>query len=205
MNNSNSTETDDDFDLKTEFFKYFFFWKYFLVTVLFSLSCAYLINRYTPKVYDTTAQIQILDKKQSSMEMPSAEDLFSNSKINLENEIEILKSTSILKKVIKNLDLNIYIEGIGDVMSSQKLSYPFKFTSKINTDSLKTKMSFNLILEENGLLVTNIDNGKEYVFAEFSTTGVKHDLPFEITNIIKERWLDNSYNMFFIILNSKLF
>ncbi len=48
-------------------------------------------------------------------------------------------------------------------------------------------MSFNLMLEENGLLVTNIDDGKEYVFTEFSTIGVKHDLPFEITNIINER------------------
>ena len=145
MSNSNFQETDDEFDLKKEFFKYFFFWKYFLVSILFFLFCAYLFNRYTPKVYDTTAKIQILDKKQSSMEMPSAEDLFSNSKINLENEIEILKSSPILENVIRNLDLNIYIEGVGDIMSSQTLSYPFKFTSKINSDSLKNKMSFNFI------------------------------------------------------------
>jgi len=150
MSNSNFQEIDDEFDLKKVFFKYLFFWKYFLVSVLFSLSCAYLINKYTPKVYDTTAQIQILDKKQSSIEMPSAEDLFSNSKINLENEIEILKSAPILETVIRNLDLNIYIEGIGDIMSSQILSYPFKFTSKIKPDSLKIKMSFNFIIEENG-------------------------------------------------------
>ena len=198
MNNSDFQQNVDEFDLKKEFFKYFFFWKYFLVSILFFLFCAYIFNRYTPKVYDTTAKIQILDKKQSSMEMPSAEDLFSNSKINLENEIEIIKSSPILERVIKNLDLNIYFEGVGDIMSSQTLSYPFKFTSKINTDSLKNKMSFNFKLEENGLLVTNIANGKEYVFTEFSTTGVTHDLPFEITDIIKEKLFDNSYNIFFI-------
>ncbi len=71
--------------------------------------------------------------------MPSAEDLFSNSKINLENEIEILKSSPILERVIKNLDLNIYFEGVGDIMSSQILSYPFKFTSKINLIVSKIK------------------------------------------------------------------
>jgi len=198
MSNSNFQETDDEFDLKKEFFKYFFFWKYFVVSILFFLFCAYIFNRYTAKVYDTTAKVQILDKKQSSMEMPSAEDLFSNSKINLENEIEILKSSPILERVIKNLDLNSYFEEVGDVMSSQILSYPFTFTSKIKPDSLKNKMSFNLMLEENGLLVTNIDDGKEYVFKEFSTIGVDHDLPFEITNIIEERWVDNDYNIFFI-------
>ena len=151
MSDSNFQEIDDEFDFKKEIFKYFFFWKYFLVSILFFLFCAYVFNRYTPKIYDTTAKIQILDKKQSSIEMPSVEDLFSNSQINLENEIEILKSSSILKKVIQNLNLNIYIKGNGDIMSSQILSYPFKITSKINTDSLKIKMSFNVILEENGL------------------------------------------------------
>jgi uncharacterized protein involved in exopolysaccharide biosynthesis len=54
-------------------------------------------NRYTPKVFFYNAKIQILDKKQNNLEMPSAEDLFSNSKINLENEIEIIKSSSILR------------------------------------------------------------------------------------------------------------
>ena len=202
MSNSNFQETDDELDLKKEFFKYFFFWKYFLVSILFCFSCAYIFNRYTAKVYDTTAKIQILDKKQSSMEMPSAEDLFSNSKINLENEIEVLKSSPILERVIKNLDLNIYFEGVGDIMSSQILSYPFKFTSKINPDSLKIKMSFNVLLEENNLLITNIEDGKEYVFKKFSTSGVTHDLPFEITDIIKERFLDNSYNILFIPTSS---
>ena len=202
MSNSNFQETDDEFDLKKEFFKYFFFWKYFIVSILFFLFTAFIYYRYTPKVYDTTAKIQILDKKQSSMEMPSAEDLFSNSKINLENEIEVLKSSPILERVIKNLDLNIYFEGVGDIMSSQILSYPFKFTSKINPDSLKIKMSFNVLLEENNLLITNIEDGKEYVFKKFSTSGVTHDLPFEITDIIKERFLDNSYNILFIPTSS---
>ena len=75
---------------------------FFSFYIVFSL-CAYFFNRYTPKVYDTTAKIQILDKKQSSMEMPSAEDLFSNSKINLENEIEILKSSPILERLLEIL------------------------------------------------------------------------------------------------------
>ncbi|MDA9656063.1 polysaccharide biosynthesis tyrosine autokinase [Flavobacteriales bacterium] len=198
MNSSNFKEINNEIDLKKEFFKFFFFWKYFLFSILFFLFCAYIFNRYTPKVYDTAAKIQILDKKQSSMEMPSAEDLFSNSKINLENEIEILKSYSILERVIKNLDLNIYIEGVGNIMSSQILSYPFKFTSKIHTDSLKFKMSFNCMIKENGLLVTNIEDDKEYFFADFSTFGVKHDLPFEITDVLKKKYLDNSYNIFFV-------
>ena len=131
MNNSSSSFNDfqndeDSFDFIKEFFKYFFFWKYFLLSLTVFLFIGFLTNRYTPKVYSTTAKIQILDKKQNNLEMPSAEDLFSSSKINLENEIEIIKSSTILKEVIQNLNLNLFVEEVGDVMTSQILDYPFK-------------------------------------------------------------------------------
>ena len=77
--NFNDIKNDEDsFDFFQEFFKYLFFWKYFLLSLIVFLFFAFLLNRYTPKVYTTNAKIQILDKKQSNLEMPSAEDLFSN-------------------------------------------------------------------------------------------------------------------------------
>ena len=58
--------------------------------------------------------------------MPSAEDLFSNSQINLENEIEIITSSSILEEVIKNLKLNLFVEGVGEIMESRILNILLK-------------------------------------------------------------------------------
>ena len=54
MNNNSSSFNDfqndeDSFDFVKEFFKYFFFWKYFLLSIIVCLSIAFLINRYTPK------------------------------------------------------------------------------------------------------------------------------------------------------------
>ena len=90
MNSNSSNFNDvkneeDSFDFAQEFFKYFFFWKYFLLSIIICFTIAFIFNRYTPKVFSTTAKIQILDKKQNNLEMPTAEDLFSSSKINLEN------------------------------------------------------------------------------------------------------------------------
>ena len=69
MNNNssfNSFEDDESSsDLLEEFFKYFFFWKYFLFSVLTLILIAFLVVRYTPKVYETNAKIQILDKKEN--------------------------------------------------------------------------------------------------------------------------------------------
>ena len=100
--------------LNISFFGSIFSYQYYYFYLI-----ALIINRYTPKIFKTHAKIQILDKKQNNLEMPSAEDLFSNSKINLENEIEIIKSASILNEVIKNLNLNLFVEDVGDVMTSR--------------------------------------------------------------------------------------
>ena len=70
MDNNNSSLNDlqngkDSLSIIEEFYKYLFFWKYFLISIIGCLFIAFLLNRYTPKVYNTNAKIQILDKKQN--------------------------------------------------------------------------------------------------------------------------------------------
>ena len=139
MNNNsnfnNFQEKEDQFDFLKEFFKYFFFWKYFLLSISIFLFFAFLINRYTPKVFVTNAKIQILDKKQNNFEMPSAENLFANSKINLENEIETIKSSAILTEVIENLNLNLFIE-LNNYYRLNRLIYLSSQMVPINIDGV---------------------------------------------------------------------
>ena len=201
MNNTSSDinnlrEDDDSFDIIKEFYKYLFFWKYFLVSILIFLFLGFVINRYTIRVYDTNAKIQILDKKQNNLEMPSAEDLFKSSKINLENEIEIIKSTPILNEVVNNLNLNYYVEGVGDILTTRTLTYPFNFFPNINHDST-ISFSYELILNDDNLEIINSLSNKKYLFSNFTTFGVKHDLPFEINKLENEDWLEDSYNLHF--------
>jgi len=203
MNNNSSSFNDfqndeDSFDLIKEFFKYLFFWKYFLLSLIVCLSIAFLINRYTPKVYSTNAKIQILDKTQNNLEMPSTEDLFSNTKINLENEIEIIKSFTILNDVVKNLNLNLFVEGVGEIMSSRILKYPFKIKTKLISPDTNLNFSYNLMIIDDNLEIINLKNNKKYVFDDLHTKGIKHDLPFDISNLKKEEWVDKSYNVNFI-------
>tara|TARA_B100001057_G_scaffold498883_1_gene607488 strand:- start:205 stop:2586 length:2382 start_codon:yes stop_codon:yes gene_type:complete len=200
---NNFQQDDNSFDYVIEFFKYFFFWKYFLISIIICFSVAFLFNRYTAKVYTTSAKIQILDKKQNNLEMPSAEDLFSSSKINLENEIEIIKSSSVFVEVINNLNLNLFVEEVGDIMTSRVLDYPFKIKTKNTTDST-SNFSYNLLINEKTLEIINLETNKTYSFNDLNTFGVKHDLPFDIFQVNKERYKTeiskriNSYNINFI-------
>ena len=195
--NSDSNEKKEDFDLKREFFKYLFFWKYFIISLLFCLTVAFVFNRYSSKIFETNAKIKILDKKDSAIELPSAEDLFSSSKINLENELEVIKSYSILEEVIRNLNLTISVIEIGNVKSSLVKDYPFTITSNIPIDSI-TEMLFEINFTENRLEIIDEENdGKEYVFKGFSTFGQKHDLPFEISNARNNLIINTSYYISF--------
>lgn len=194
----NQMDSEENFDFRKEFFKYFSFWKYFLGASILLLITAFIYLRYTSKVYTSTAKIKVLDKKESSLELPSAEDLFSHSKINLENEVEVLKSYPILEEVVRNLNLTTSFVAIGDIMESLEVTVPFEYSSERIADSI-TKEEYRLNITDDGLEVIDYNNDdKTYLFKEFSTYKATHDLPFEIHNIDKGIWSEN-YEGFEII------
>ena len=119
-------DIEDKYDFKKELFKYLFFWRWFVFSVIVCLIISFIYLKYTNDIYSTSAKIKILDKKEASLELPSASDLFSNSKINLENEIELLSSYTILSRVSdeNNLQTNFY--GVGDIMTTRLPSLPFQ-------------------------------------------------------------------------------
>ena len=187
----NQIDSEENFDFKKEFFKYFSFWKYFLGASILLLITAFIYLRYTSKVYTSTAKIKVLDKKESSLELPTAEDLFSHSKINLENEVEVLKSYPILEQVVRNLNLTTSFVAIGDIMESLELTVPFEYSSERIADNI-TKEEYRLNITDGGLEVIDYNNDdKTCLFKEFSTYKATHDLPFEIDKIDKGIWSEN--------------
>ena len=208
MNNTNLNSeypaNNEEVNFKNELFKYFFFWKYFLVFLSFCFLLAFTYNKYSSDVFSTNAKIKILDKKDSALELPSAEDLFSSSKINLENEIEVIKSYSILEQVVRNLNLTTSVSFEGDVMSSLVLDYPFTLTHKLLIDDI-TEMLFKIDFTDKGLEIIDYQNvEKEYIFEDFSTYEQEHDLPFQIHNVDKNTYLDESYDEGYTILFKSL-
>ncbi len=194
----NQIDSEENFDFKKEFLKYFSFWKYFLGASIFLLLTAFIYIKYTSKVYTSTAKIKVLDKKESSLELPSAEDLFSHSKINLENEVEVLKSYPILEEVVRNLNLTTSFIAIGDIMESLEVSIPFEYFSERISDSIANH-EYRLNISDEGLEIIDYNNDdKTYLFKEFSTYKASHDLPFEIHNINQDVWREN-YEGFGII------
>jgi uncharacterized protein involved in exopolysaccharide biosynthesis len=101
----------DEVNIKEMLMPYMYKWKWYVLTIIFSLVCAGLFLRYTTAKYTVETSILIKDESSGgSGAISEFTDLgfnFGGVKSKLENEIELLKSRTIITKVVKKLKANI--------------------------------------------------------------------------------------------------
>ena len=108
---------EDAIDIKKELRYYAYFWPYFLGLALIGLAGAYIQLRYTPNVYQTNAQLQIKkgDSDPTSFLTEGAEGLLNFDKVNVENDIAMITSNSLLGRVVARLDLQTSVQSVGRI------------------------------------------------------------------------------------------
>ena len=111
-------QEDEMPDYRELFMKWLHHWHWFLISFsIVGLTTAYYLRRTIPE-YNVSATILIKDAKKdvgdAMSEIAAFQDLgmFSDSRNSLDNEIEILKSRSLLAKVIKELNLNVQYKSL---------------------------------------------------------------------------------------------
>ena len=101
-------EKEEKTDFKAVLFKYTIHWPWFVACILLCMAGAWLYLRYTPPVYNISASVIIKDNDKNSKAssgMGDLEDLgFYSSINNFDNEVEILKSRTLIKKVVSHLN-----------------------------------------------------------------------------------------------------
>ena len=104
-------EKEEKTDFKAVLFKYTIHWPWFVACILLCMAGAWLYLRYIPPVYNISASVIIKDNDKNSKAssgMADLEDLgFYSSINNFDNEVEILQSRTLIKKVVEELDLYI--------------------------------------------------------------------------------------------------
>ena len=178
--NYNEENIEDNFDFKQEILKYLFFWRWFAVSIAVCLILSISYLRYSHTIYSTTAKIKIIDKQEASLELPSASDLFSKNKINLENEIELLSSYTILSKVVEKQNLNSNFYSVGDIMTTRTAHFPFVFEQLILNESIEEDLVFEIFFSNEGIEVNDMNKDTTHLFNSYSTYKIQHSLPFNI-------------------------
>ncbi|RXJ46062.1 GumC family protein [Gelidibacter gilvus] len=172
-------KTDQGEQIKYELRKYLRYWFWFVIGIMIALVAAFLYLRYTPNIYNSSSKIQILNKSKG-IEMPSSAFIFNRSTINLENEIEVIKSLRISEQVVRNLDLTMAFYEEGNVRTTEIAGFPFVLTKTIPNDSIKSHESFKIQIKDTGFEVFRGTSDKAIVFPNYSSYNVSHDLPFEL-------------------------
>ena len=104
-------EDEKPVDYKALVFEYLIHWPYILAFLILSLTGCYVYLRYQAPVYNVNASVLIKqDDKKSTANTPLAamQDFGMLSMANnFDNEVEILQSRTLLKKVVNQLNLYI--------------------------------------------------------------------------------------------------
>ena len=115
INTSNIEEQEENINLRTLLMKYLVYWPWLIASVIICLGVAFLYLRFQTPVYNSTAAVLIKETDPRSKAMTQAngavaalQDIggFSMTS-NFDNEVEILKSRTLIKKVVSELGLYI--------------------------------------------------------------------------------------------------
>lgn len=111
--NNNMSELDEEkVNYQEILFKYIIHWPWFIASVLACLIGAWVYLHFQTPVYQVSASIMIKnDKKNGGGNTADLESLGLGGVItstqSIDNEIEVLRSKTILKEVVNNLELYI--------------------------------------------------------------------------------------------------
>jgi capsular exopolysaccharide synthesis family protein len=171
MENKKLNQISDDkikVNIKETILLYFIYWKWFVLSLLICSGIAFIYLRYSKNIYQTSAQIKILDNKEGRMELPSdLNTLLSSSKVNLENEIGIIKSQRLLRRVVLALNLTTTYYFDGKIKSEELWdNCPFKIIWLNTQDRINPKVvEFSIELEKDGYKIVSEDQLSNQIFS----------------------------------------
>lgn len=121
LNLNSSEQSDESVNIRELLNKYAFHWPVFFVGLLICMLGAFFYLRYAEPVYVVNSILLIKDDKKGGMpkgaDLLNELDFFGSSKV-VDNEIEILKSKTLMSKVIDRLNLTVDYRVEGRVINS---------------------------------------------------------------------------------------
>ena len=154
-------EKEEKADYRALLFRYIIRWPWFVASILACLLVAWLYLRYSTPVYNIEASIIIKDEKNGGSaggDLGAFEDLgFVSSSKNIDNEIEIIQSKSLIKDVVTELGLYIQYQAVARINNRELYgtSPLLVHFSAEDAEQLQQPVSMTLNYQPNGHLEVN--------------------------------------------------
>jgi tyrosine-protein kinase Etk/Wzc len=186
-NQEDIVEKGSNFNIIEEFFKYFRYWYYFLISIVVCfIAVKYYLNHTIP-VYESQTNVKIIDDSKDSFTLPSSGiSLFGRSKVNLDNQIEVLKSYRLLEQIVKNLNLNTQYYKV-NYFNNMELwkNRPFNVEwlgSSIDID--EKSFTLEIALEKDGYKIIEVNGNDKNKFVPYdkiqNVKGVSFKLSLQV-------------------------
>src|SRR5690606_5009592 len=154
---------EEDINLRQLFEQYVFYWKWFVLATIFALASAMIYLRYAQKTYNTTAKILLKDERSASAgELAGIAELsnsigFGSRAGFVTDQIEVLYSRRLMRKVVDQHHLNIMYAVKGKIRSSEILEKNMPFIVQPQGDQDTTFINIRVRpINENQLHVTDL-------------------------------------------------
>lgn len=179
-----------EFHLKEFIFKYIRYWPMFLAFVSVAFLIAYLKLRYATPIYSVKGSLFVNRQNNNNNSGANADlqamFLFPDN-VNLKNELEILKSKPLLKRVANNLGLQLTYFNKGNVRTTNIYGIsPIKLEI-VNIKDSSTSFTLDIEATEKNFKFTNANTTIEYntIFQTSDGSFKLHKIPgktFSISN-----------------------
>lgn len=206
---SNQTDNQSEaFNIK-EFITEALSYKYlYIICGLICLTIAFIVNRFSPTVYEVNSMIGPVDDKRSSL--LGSNDLFSGlgalaESRNLENDINSLNSFSLVATTIKNLNLEIgYFTGKKSILrkpSQVYLGNPYTVSlDKSHIQPINTKFYINILDDQSFRLTASEDKASYYNYIDNAIVSVDNVIKVDTICRFNETISSHNYK-FSVMLN----
>lgn len=152
-------------------------WKWILLCLIIALVFAYVHIRYSSYEYKAMATIKLKQdensKKFSEISAVQSYGIFANDFSKVADEVEIIKSRTIVSRVVKDLKLNIQYFVSGQVKVEEVYTNPPININFFASDSIISNLNesiFVKIISDNKYELSNINNNKILEFDKGETS-----------------------------------
>ncbi len=165
LTNEKLREADDkEIDIQELLFKYLIHWPWFVGAVIVCLISAYIYLYVATPVYNISATVLIKDDKKggSSNNVAGLDELglsgLLTSSQSIDNEIEVLRSKTLVKEVVNYLNLYVTYQDDDQIPSKElyKTSPVQVNMTPQEAEKLKTKVVIEMVLHPQGSLDVNV-------------------------------------------------
>jgi len=206
LSNNRIQYEDDQLNYKKYFYLILANWYWFVLSIFIGLGIAWFVNRYTKPMYRVTGSIIIQESANRGLEnlIPGIE-IYRTQKLVL-NELEVLKSHSLARRTLDQLNFDITYVGVGRSGIKESVLYraaPFY----VVPDSIKRNLNnYKIYIDILSKTHYRLRIDDQYRIEEKLAFGEKLESElFNFTIHLKDPENfdpDDTYNTFYFVFNS---